>query len=74
MLGGGHLVIERLLEPVSTELPVCRCGVEMKSMAKAGQPRRTKQKFAPLDARYADTRWDLLFGADTTANCDTSDA
>jgi hypothetical protein len=23
----GHLVIERLLEPGSTELPICRCGV-----------------------------------------------
>lgn len=29
----GHLVIERLLEPGSTELPICRCGIEMKLVA-----------------------------------------
>jgi hypothetical protein len=30
----GDLVIERLLEPGSTELPTCRCGVEMKLMGR----------------------------------------
>jgi hypothetical protein len=25
-----NLIIERLLEPGSTELPICRCGAEMK--------------------------------------------
>jgi hypothetical protein len=32
-----NLVIERLLEPGSTELPICRCGVEME-LVDADQP------------------------------------